>query len=71
MITIQAPKGVRQGQAVEVALRTDGRAIVLRSELVPAKVVRCSSVVDRHQVVALEFEEAQPELAAPARAAAA
>ncbi len=71
MMTIQTPKGVRAGQTVEVALRTDGRVIILRNELVPAKVVRCSSVVGRHQVVALEFDEAQPELAVPARAAAA
>ena len=71
MLSVHTPAAVRQGQMVEIALRTDGRAVVLRSELVPARVVRCSSVVDRHQIVAVRFDEEQRELTAPERAAAA
>jgi c-di-GMP-binding flagellar brake protein YcgR len=71
MMTVQTPTPVREGQSVEIALRTDGRAIVLRSELVPARVVRCSSVVDRHQILAVRFDQEQGKLAAPKRAAAA
>ena len=71
MLAIQAPHAIRQGQIVEIALRTDGRAIVLRSELVRARVVRCSTVIDQNQIVAIRFDEEQTQLAAPSQAAAA
>lgn len=71
MITIQTPQAMRNGQIVEIALRTDGRPIVLRNELVAARVVRSSAVVDRHQVIAVRFDEQQERLAAADRAAAA
>jgi len=71
MITVQTPQAIVQGQTIEVALRTDGRPIVLRSEMAPAKVVRCSAVVDRHQVVAVRFDSEQGNLGVVERAAAA
>ncbi len=71
MLSVQTPTAIRAGQLVEIALKTDGRPIVFRNELVPARVVRCSSVLDRHQVVAVQFESLQEDLKAPSRAAAA
>jgi hypothetical protein len=62
---------MRKGQIVEVALRTDGRPIIFRSELVPARVIRCSTLLDRHQVVAVQFDDAQSDLQASSKAAAA
>lgn len=71
MLSVQTPTPMRVGQAVEVALRTDGRPIIFRSELVPARVVRCSSLLDRHQVVAVKFDDTQAELKASSKSAAA
>jgi hypothetical protein len=70
MLTVQTPQALRNGETVEVALRTDGGPIVRRSELVPARVVRCSAIVDRHQVVAVQFDAEQGALGLTQRAAA-
>ncbi|GAB4386923.1 MAG: hypothetical protein Kow0022_17360 [Phycisphaerales bacterium] len=71
MLTVQTPRPLADGQKVEIALRDDGRALIHRSELIKAQVVRSSARLDRHQVLAVQFAEPQTQLAHPAKAVAA
>jgi len=71
LLTVQTPRPLADGQRVDVALRDDGRAIISKAELIPAHIVRSSARLERRQVVAVQFDRPQDQLAPSDRAAAA
>lgn len=71
MLTVQTPRPLADGQAIEIALRDDGHALIHRADLIRAQIVRSSARLDRHQVLAVQFDRPQAQLALPERAAAA
>jgi hypothetical protein len=70
LLTVQTPVPLGEGQRLEIALPQADSAVLRARDLIKATVVRSSAVLDRHQVVAICFDEPR-SLAAPSTRTAA
>lgn len=70
LITVRAALPLAEGQIVDVALPTRPGSLVLARDMIRARIVRSSSMLSGHQVLALQFDEPQHAIASPAAAAA-
>ncbi len=71
LLTVQTPLALAEGQEIAVALPHENDAVIRASDLLSARVVRSSAVLDRHQVVAVQFENAGAASASEPQTAAA